>query len=112
MESNMSMIEPMLERAKEYGKTSFELYKLKSLDKTAEVLSQLISRLMLLFVVFIFLIAFNIALGLWLGELFGKTYYGFILLALIYGIIASIVYYKHPIIKSKVNDRIISILIN
>lgn len=112
METKLSLVEPILEKVKEYGKTSLELFKLKSLDKTANILSILTSRLLLLFIVFIFLITLNIALGLWFGELLGKSYYGFMLVTLVYGIVAVIVYYKHPSIKAKVNDKIITLLIN
>lgn len=112
METKSSLVEPVLERVKEYGKTSLELFKLKSLDKTANILSILTSRLLLLLFGIIFLSTLNIALGLWLGELMGKLYYGFIVLTLVYGVVAVIIYYKHPAIKAKVNDKIVSILIN
>jgi hypothetical protein len=112
METKASLIEPLLERAKEYGETSIQLFKLKSLEKTADILSQIVSKLLVLFIVFIFLMTLNIALGLWLGELLGKSYFGFLLLTFVYGITALFVYYRHPSIKAKVNDRIVTILIN
>lgn len=112
METKLSLVEPMLERVKEYGKTSLELFRLKSLGKTADILSIVTSRLLLLFFGLIFLTTLNIALGLWLGELMGKSYYGFLLLSLVYGIVAVFIYYKHPTIKAKVNDKIITVLIN
>ena len=37
MEDNAKLIESLLERAVEYGKTSLELVKLKALDKTSDV---------------------------------------------------------------------------
>jgi uncharacterized membrane protein len=112
METKLNLVEPMLDRVKEYGKTSLELFKLKSVDKTADILSTLTSRLLFLLVAFIFLTTLNIALGLWLGELMGKLYYGFMLLTLVYGIVALIIYYKHPAIKASVNDKIVTLMIN
>ena len=37
METNLSLIEPLLERAEQYSKTSIELIKLRLVDKTAAV---------------------------------------------------------------------------
>jgi hypothetical protein len=42
MEENKKLIESLLEKATEYGKTSFELVKLKALDKTSDVVSSFI----------------------------------------------------------------------
>jgi hypothetical protein len=112
MERTTSFIEPLLEKVKEYGKTSLDLIRLKVLDKTAEILSIIASKLILFFVVFIFLITLNLAIGLWLGDLLGKVYYGFGILTLFYGVIAIVVYNMHSSIKSKINNKIISILIN
>jgi uncharacterized membrane protein len=112
METKLNLVEPMLDKVKEYGKTSLELFKLKSVDKTADILSIVTSRLLFLLVGFIFLITLNIALGLWLGEVLGKSYYGFIVLTLLYGMVALIIYFKHPVIKAKVNDKLVAILID
>ena len=42
MEDNAKLFESLLERATEYGKTSYELVKLKALDKTSDVVSSFI----------------------------------------------------------------------
>lgn len=110
MERKSSLVEPMLEKAKEYGETSLELFKLKVLDKSANVLSIIMSRLMLFFTVFLFLLTLDIALGLWLGELLGKVYYGFMIMTFIYGLVAVILYYMHQSIKEKLNDKIVTLL--
>lgn len=39
MEDNAKMIESLLEKEIDYGKTSYELGKLKALDKTSDVVS-------------------------------------------------------------------------
>jgi hypothetical protein len=86
MNENANMIESMMERAAGYGKTSYELIKLKAIDKTSDIVSSFVP----LYVVFIFILFFvlflSIGLALWFGEIFGKTYYGFFLLSACYGL--------------------------
>ena len=41
MEDNKNLIESLLERAVDYGKTSYDLVKLKAIDKAANVVSTL-----------------------------------------------------------------------
>ncbi|HTA26955.1 MAG TPA: hypothetical protein VK809_04160, partial [Bacteroidia bacterium] len=65
MESKENLLEPLLERAEEYGKTSFELLKLKSADKVAEIVSGIISRSLLILVLSFFLLSVNTAAALW-----------------------------------------------
>ena len=108
MEAKANLIEPLLERAHEYSKTSFELLKLQSLEKTAEVTSSFISRFLLAIFVSLFALTLNIGVALWLGDLLGKNYYGFLVVASFYGIIGIIVFFIHPLIKERVSNTIIT----
>ena len=112
MDTNGSLLEPLLERAEQYSKTSFELLKLKSLDKTAAVASVLLSRLLLVITLSLCLLTLTIAFALWAGELFGKNYYGFLLIALLYGLAGIILFFIHPRIKARVNNSILAHMIN
>ena len=42
MEDKTNIFESLLERASDYGKTSYELVKLKAVDKTSDVVSSFI----------------------------------------------------------------------
>lgn len=112
MEKQASLIEPLLERVEQYSKTSFELLKLQSLDKTAAVTSVLISRLLLTIMLAFFAFSLNIAVALWLGDLLGKSYYGFLLVASFYALIAGVLYLTHPLIKTRINNSIIKQMLN
>jgi hypothetical protein len=79
MENNTKFIDPLVERATEYGKTSYELIKLKTIDKSASLVSTLISRVAAVLFFSMFVLVFTIGAALWLGELLGKSYYGFFL---------------------------------
>ncbi len=112
METEPSIIEPLLDRAERYGKTTLELIKLKALDKSADITSGLVSRLFLAIVASIFTITLNIAIALWLGSLLGASYYGFFIVASFYGLICIVLYFIHPIIKIRINNHIIEQILN
>jgi hypothetical protein len=108
MEVKASLIEPLLERVQEYGKTSFELLKLKSLEKTADITSSLVSRSLLVIVLSLCLLTLNIAISLWLGDVLGKNYFGFLVVASFYGLTGVILFFIHPVIKARVSDLVIT----
>lgn len=107
METKTNVLEPLLEKAEVYGKTSFELVKLKALDKTADLASTLASRSMFALVVSFFAFTINIAIALWLGDLLGKAYYGFLIVASCYALAGIVLLLIHPFIKSRVNNAVI-----
>jgi hypothetical protein len=113
MEDKMIFIEPLFERAEAYGKTSFELIKLKALNKTTEVVSTGVSRGMVAIVFFMFLILINFGIAIWIGDLLGKLYYGFFCVAGCYGIIGVVLYFfMHNWMKKRVSNSIILQLLN
>ena len=112
MEASTNLIEPLLERFKDYGKTSFELIKLKSIDKTADVAATIITRLCFVVTLVIFLITLNIAAALWIGDMMGKSYEGFLIVAGFYAIVGIVIYFMQPSIKAKVLDSVIKLMIN
>jgi hypothetical protein len=85
-------IESLFERAGDYVETRLDILKLKTADKSADIISSLASRLVILSIVIIFIIILNIGIALLLGELLGKLYYGFFILAGFYLITGLILY--------------------
>lgn len=112
MEASTNLIEPLLERVKDYSKTSFELIKLKSIDKTADVLATVIARLCLAVILLIFLLTLNIAAALWIGDMIGKSFDGFLIVAGFYAIMGIVLYFMQPAIKARVTDSIIKLMTN
>jgi len=86
MEENTRMIESLIERSTEYGKTSLELIKLKALDKTSDVVSSFVPNSIAAVFFLSFMFFLSAGLALWLGEILGKTYYGLLVVAAFYGI--------------------------
>jgi hypothetical protein len=107
-----SLVEPLLERAESYAKTSFDLLRLKALNKTADVSSTLFSRTLFILVVSFFAFTINIAIALWLGDLLGKAYYGFLIVSGFYAIVGIILLIAHPSIKKRAGDAIVKQLFN
>ena len=112
MEENIKMIETLLEKATEYGKTSFELIKLKTLDKTTDIVSTLIPQSFVFIAIMSFILFINIALALWLGDILGKVFYGFIAVAALYGFSAIVIhFFLHKWIKKHIRNSIIKMVL-
>lgn len=112
MEPKIKLIDPLLERAEAYSKTSLEILKLKTVLKTADVSATLASRTLFTLVVSFCAFTLNIAVALWLGDLLGKAYYGFLVVAACYVLAALILLILHSFIKGRINNTIIRQLLN
>lgn len=112
MENNTGPIESLLLQAEQYGKTSIELVRLKSIDKTTDVASTFFSRALLMIVVAFFTLTLTIAVSFWLGELLGKTYYGFLVMASVYAVVGLILFLCHPAIKARMANSILMQILN
>jgi uncharacterized membrane protein len=93
MEENIKLIETLLERTADYGKTSIDLVKLKALDKTSDVISTLIPHTVVAIIFASSMLFFNLGLAIWLGGILGELFYGFLVLAVFYGIIAIFIFF-------------------
>jgi fatty acid desaturase len=112
MQDHTKLIESLLERATDYGKTSFELAKLKALDKTTDVASSLIPHSVVFVLFASFMIFFNLGLAFWLGEILGKTFFGFFVVAGFYVIIGLVLhFFMHKRIKGMLHNYFIKQLL-
>jgi len=103
-----SLVDSLLEKAEQYGKTTIELLKLKTLDKSAEVTSNLVSWLIVFVFAVLFFLILNIGVALWIGELLGKSYYGFFAVSGFYGLLALVFgIFRKRLIKDPLNNSII-----
>ena len=107
MEDN-NLFESLFEKASEYGKTSYELVKLKALDKTSDVVSSFVPRSVVLVLIASFMLFLNLGVALWLGDLLGKLFYGFFVVSGIYVIAGIVIYFfMHKWLKRNVSDYFI-----
>lgn len=108
MEAPTILIESLFDSVETYSKTTYELAKLKTLETTTIVAASLLSRFGVIIMISMFAFVLNIGIALWLGELFGKSYYGFFIVAAFY-LVAGIVlhFFLHQWIKKPISDLII-----
>ena len=101
----LTLIESLFDQSKEYTSNRVELLKLKLVDKTSNVASLVISGVVLFVVFILFFMFFNIGIALLIGDLIGKSYLGFLILAVVYAIAGFVVFkgrdkfFKTPILQ-------------
>jgi hypothetical protein len=109
MEVTTNSIESLLESVEAYGKTTYELSKLKALDATTTVASSLISRLVIMMLATLFVFVLSTGIALMIGEMMGKTYYGFFIVAAFYLLAVIIAHYSlDNVVKKSMSNLIIS----
>ena len=108
METPARSIELLFEKAEIYGKTTYELSKLKLLETTTIVVSSVLARLSVTIMISMFVVVFSLGIALMLGEMLGKAYYGFFIVAGFY-LFAGILlhFFLHKLIKKPVSELII-----
>jgi fatty acid desaturase len=112
MEDNAKLIESLLEKATEYGKTSLELAKLKAVDKTSDIVSTFIPHYLVLIIIAVFLLFLNLGLAFWLGEILGKTFYGFFIIAAFYCFTGIVVhFFMHDRLKMIISNFVVKLLL-
>lgn len=113
MEDQAKQIEALLEKVVDYGKTTFELAKLKALDKTSDVISSGVPHAIVLALLGIFILFLSLGCAFWLGEFLGALYAGFLLVAAFLGILSAVIhFFFHKWIKRRVRDFIIKQVYN
>jgi fatty acid desaturase len=109
MENNSKSIELLIERATQYGKTSFELAKLKALDKTSDVVSSVVPHTGVFILFASFMLFLNLGLAFWLGNILGEVYFGFFVIAAFYIVLGLIMhFFVHNWIKETIRNYIIN----
>jgi hypothetical protein len=104
----LTLIESIFTQSKDYIDNRLELYKLKMIDKSSGVASSIISGIVLFVIFFIFFVVLNIGIALLIGDLVGKSYWGFLILAVFYAIVGLFLFLKRDkIFKTPVTKLII-----
>jgi hypothetical protein len=108
MTDNATHIATLIERAEDYSKTTFELFKMQTIDKSADVVSSLVSRLAILMAVALSILIINIGIALWVGKLLGSAYYGFFVIGGFSALLAMLLhFFGQQWIKAHVSNSII-----
>ncbi len=84
MKEDPNLIDNLVNRVKELSLAYIELIKLRTIDKTVNIISAIFPDLIVGILLVIFLVFLNLGLAFWLGNVFGKIYFGFLAVALFY----------------------------
>jgi len=113
MEDQASVIGQLFEKTEHYARTSAELFKLKAIDKSADMLSALAVRLAIVLFMTMFFLILNVGIALWIGEALGKSYYGFFIEAGFYAVVGILLYiFRNKWIKDPLKNSIITQALN
>lgn len=109
---NQSLV-ALFEKTERYAKSSAELYKLKIIDKSVDVISTLTTSLVVIVVFTLFLLTLNIGFALLIGEKLGKSYFGFFIIAGFFSFIGIVIYiFRNKWIKEPLRNSIIKLILN
>lgn len=112
MEDNSTQIGSLIEKLTEYSKTSYELFRLKSIDKASDVISSLIPKVIVFVLFASFMLFFNLGLAFWLGTILGSNFYGFFIVAGFYAVTGVVMHiFMHQWLKKVINNFIIKLAI-
>jgi len=108
MEEPKEIFESLIEKGEQYGKTTLELLKLKTVDKSSEVVSTVISWIVVIAFAVIFFTIVNIGVALWLGKIMGESYLGFFAVGGFYAFLTAVFgIFRNHLIKKPLNDTIV-----
>lgn len=113
MEERKEALLGVFEKVENLTKTSVELYKLKLIDKSSELLSGLFVNL-IIFLTMLFFIAFiNIALAFLIGNWIGNYGLGFLIISSFYVILAGLLYaFRKTISERVIENKLLSIFLS
>jgi len=113
METKAHSFESLFERAGEYLETRIELVKLKSVEKSSDVISSVGARIPIILALLMSIVILSIGAALWIGEKIGKSYYGFFIVGGFYIFMALIVYiFKNGLLKVPIANLFINKVLN
>jgi len=113
MEEKIKHFDSLVSKAETYGKTSFELIKLQTVDKVADGVSSLVAWSVVIIALILFFVSLNFGLALWIGALLGNSYLGFFVVAGFYGLAGLVLFiFRNKWIKKPLNNSIINQMLN
>lgn len=95
----------------EYLEARIELTKIQVLEKISLLTSSVLTTLILIFLAFFFLLFASIAASLIVGEQLGEWYWGFLIVACFYALLAIVLYaFRRKIILNPILNTIIDVM--
>ncbi len=108
MDSHHSIVETIFKKIEVLTINQTEIIKLKMYSKSIDLATFFIMKTITIAVIGLFLLFLNIGISLWLGDLLGKSYYGFLVVALFYAFIAIFI---HGVIYKSIQMQISNVFV-
>jgi len=109
-DENQNILSSLLDSIEEYGNTTFDLAKLKGLDKASDMAASFLSRVTAFISYMTLILLASMGLAFWLGSVLGRIWYGFFIVAAFYGLVGLFVsLFMHKGLKRIFADMIINI---
>jgi hypothetical protein len=113
MTDQTSSLKSLLEQSHEYLETRIDLVKLKTIDKSSDVLSSAAAAITIAVAILFFIMMSSIGIAIYLGNVLGNLYYGFFVMAGFYALVILILYAcRKQWIKMPVYNTIIKKILN
>jgi hypothetical protein len=113
MEKQQNHIESLFGTVEDYFETKAELFKLKAIDKSSDIVSSIAARLVIAFFIASFFLMLNIGLAILIGRSIGEVYYGFFIVAGFYLIAIAILFsLRDKWLKAPISNLIIKSIFN
>jgi hypothetical protein len=107
--NSQDSIKTLIDKSKDYLETKIELTKLKTIDKSADVLSSVVVIISMIFIGSLVIIMISIGLALFLGGLLGAYHYGFFIMGGFYAIVLLIIFIQRgKWIKTPISNGLIN----
>src|ERR1044071_6662520 len=87
-----NLFESLFGNSSEYVETRINLLKLKAVDKSSDVVSNILAFIPIVVIFVLVFFFLNIGIALLIGDLLGKAYWGFFILTAIYIITGFVLY--------------------
>ncbi len=81
MQEPITLIEEVTQKLIQYTDQTIELYKLKAINKLADIVSILAEHFVLTLFICMILISLTIGVALWIGGMLSELFYGFFIVA-------------------------------
>jgi hypothetical protein len=105
-------IKTLIDKSKDYLETKIELTRLKTIDKSADILSTMIVMVSMIFIASLVIVFISIALALLLSKWVGSLYSGFFIVGGFYALVLLLIYIrrdkwiKTPIANGLINKML------
>lgn len=107
--NSQDSIKTLIDKSKDYLETKFELTKLKTIDKSADILSAVVVIVSMMFIGSLVIILISIGLALYLGRLLGAYHYGFFVMGGFYALVLLVIFIRREKwIKTPISNGLIN----